>query len=350
MGLFAHTYPIIGIEQGLILGGTHIGSWAVTAFFVLSGYLITASRQRTRFADFLFLRISRIFPAFLICLVVTVTIFAPVAQLINHGTLSGYLRTEPSPARYLFVNMFLDVGAYPIGDTLGYVPYPNAWNGSLWTLYYEFLCYLFVGLLLVWSRAKKTVLPIAIAFTISVVVYANIETVLSYVDHNPSFNLLTGLLPYFLAGALIRMLSPFLGLHWLPGIACLIGFVVAIISFGYSWETRLFSPLLAYGLLWLSTVIPQPQWVAKNDISYGLYIYAFPTQQILVVFGLAVLNPYIFSIIALLLASALATASWFIVERPALRRARQATGRPIERTTISQTSLAETQAPLPTTQ
>ncbi|XPP27425.1 MAG: acyltransferase family protein [Leucobacter sp.] len=62
--LFAHSYFIIGLppESQPLLGNQHLGVWAVAGFFAVSGYLITASRQRTGFADFLLLRISRIFP------------------------------------------------------------------------------------------------------------------------------------------------------------------------------------------------------------------------------------------------------------------------------------------------
>ncbi|MFD5600828.1 hypothetical protein ACFWHR_12330 [Leucobacter sp. NPDC058333] len=44
-------------------------------------------------------------------------------------------------------------------------------------------------------------------------------------------------------------------------------------------------------MLWISTVVPQPKWIARNDISYGVYIYAFPVQQMLAVFGLGSVKP-----------------------------------------------------------
>lgn len=334
--LFAHSFFIIGLDTPSqpLLGGQHLGGWAVAGFFAISGYLITASRQRTGFADFLLLRIGRIFPAFIVCLLVTAFIFGPIAQLINHGTLTGYLRTGPTPGTYLFSNLFLEVRSFAIGDTLSSVPYPDAWNGSLWTLYYEFLCYLFVGVLLIWSRARTSVWPIAVAFLASVLLYANIELALSFVDGNPSFRLLSMLLPYFLGGALIRVLVPHVGLNWIPGSLSLI-LVIFGIEFGPIWTAQLLSPLLAYGLLWLSTVIRQPKWVAKNDISYGLYVYAFPVQQMLALLGLSFLDPYSFSAISFVLAALLATASWYFIERPALRRTRTATGRTADRVLAS---------------
>lgn len=337
--LFAHTYFIIGLppESQPMLGNQHLGVWAVAGFFAVSGYLITASRQRTRFADFLLLRIGRIMPAFIVVLLVTAMIFGPIAQLVNHGTLSGYLRTPTSPFNYVFLNAFLEVRSYAIGDTLATVPYPDAWNGSLWTLYYEFLCYLFIGVLLIWQRARFKVWPTAVAFAASVVLFAQIDLVLSFVDNNASFRLLAMLLPYFLGGALIRLLMPYFGLHWIPGASSLVLVVIGI-QFGPIWSAQLLAPLLAYGLLWVSTVLPQPKWIAQNDISYGMYVYAFPVQQLLAVFGLSILNPIVFSFLALGVTAVLAIASWFWIEQPALRRTRLATGRQADR--INESGLA----------
>lgn len=330
--LFAHTYFIIGLppESQPLLGGQHLGVWAVAGFFAVSGYLITASRQRTGFANFLLLRISRIFPAFIVCLIVTAGIFGPIAQLVNQGSLLDYLKTAPTPGTYVFANLFLEVRTYAIGTTLSTAPYPDAWNGSLWTLYYEFLCYLFIGVFLIWARARRSAWPVVVAFALSVALYANVDLALKLVDDNPSFRLLSMLLPYFLGGAVIRMLITRTGLHWIPGVLSLAVFILGV-EFGPYWTAQLLAPLLAYSLLWLSTVIPQPSWVAKHDVSYGIYVYAFPVQQLLAVFGLVFLHPLLFSAVAFVITFVLAAGSWFIVERPALRRARQATGRSADR-------------------
>lgn len=330
--LFAHTYFIIGLppENQPLLGGQHMGVWAVAGFFALSGYLITASRLRSRFADFALLRVARIYPAFLVVLLATITIFAPIAQLVSQGSLQGYLRTSVSPLNYFFLNLFLEVRSYSIGTTLSEVPYPDAWNGSLWTLFYEFLCYFLVGVLLIWGYAKRSSWPIAAVFVMSVLAYSQVDRVASFFDGNPSLRLFLMLVPYFMGGALIRMLIPFVGLHWLPGAGSL-ALVVVGIQFGPFWAAQALAPFLTYGLLWLSTVVPQPKWIAHNDISYGIYVYAFPVQQLLAVFGLAFLDPLSFSLVALVITALLAVASWYGVERPALRRARLGTGRTADR-------------------
>lgn len=329
--LVAHSYPLTGrLEQAPPMAGQGLGGWAVAGFFAVSGYLITASRQRTGFANFLLLRVGRIYPAFLVVLLMTAAVFAPIAQLVNHGTLAGYLTTGTTPFTYVYSNLFLEINTYDIGDTLASVPYANVWNGSLWTLYFEFLCYLFVGILLIWKRARTSVWPIAVAFVISAVVFANADLAVKAVNGDQSIWLLASLLPYFLGGALIRVLKPYIGLDWRAGSLSLVVLVVAV-YFGPLWTAQALAPLFAYGILWLSTVIPQPKWIAKHDVSYGVYIYAFPVQQLLAVFGLWTLDVLAFSAMALAGTAVLAVLSWFIVERPALRRTRRSTGRPADR-------------------
>lgn len=327
--LVAHSYPLTGrLADAPAIGGGGLGGIAVAGFFAISGYLITASRQRTGFAYYLLLRIGRIFPAFLAVLAATVVLFAPIAQLITHGTLAGYFTTGPTPSQYFYLNMFLEMRTYAIGDTLANVPYPNAWNGSLWTLYYEFLCYLIIGVFLIWKRARTSAWPVAIAFVLSVLLFSRSDLVITF--GSDGAGLLASLLPYFLGGALIRMLQPRIGLHWIPGALSTVVVIIGI-QFGPAWLPQAMAPLFAYALLWISTVIPQPKWIAKNDISYGVYIYAFPVQQLLAVCGLWTLSVPVYSLIALVITVLFATASWFWIERPALRRTRIATGRPADR-------------------
>ena len=76
---------------------------------------------------------------------------------------------------------------------------------------------------------------------------------------------------------------------------------------------------LGYLLLWLGGTLGVRIGV-ENDISYGVYIYAFPVQQSLALAGApAVLGFAGMAGAALLLTLPLAWLSWILVERPALR-------------------------------
>ncbi|MCV7084291.1 acyltransferase, partial [Mycolicibacter hiberniae] len=56
----------------------------------------------------------------------------------------------------------------------------------------------------------------------------------------------------------------------------------------------------------------------RNDLSYGVYIYAFPIQQLLAAFGLARFNPFLFFILATAATLPVAALSWFVVEKRAM--------------------------------
>jgi peptidoglycan/LPS O-acetylase OafA/YrhL len=76
---------------------------------------------------------------------------------------------------------------------------------------------------------------------------------------------------------------------------------------------------LAYAIIVSGALIRNRRLVLRTDISYGVYIYAFPIQQLLVVCGLAFLAPPVFAIIAAALTLPLAALSWFLIEKPALK-------------------------------
>ena len=113
----------------------------VVAFFCLSGYLITGSRWSKSFGDFLTLRIARIYPAFVVCLIVTAAVFAPINYLHAKGNLHGFLGGQTTPFNYVFSNLTLKMAHWDVAETPLGVPYAHAWDGALWSLYYEFFCY-----------------------------------------------------------------------------------------------------------------------------------------------------------------------------------------------------------------
>jgi peptidoglycan/LPS O-acetylase OafA/YrhL len=75
---------------------------------------------------------------------------------------------------------------------------------------------------------------------------------------------------------------------------------------------------LAYLLLWAGTCL-LPPWSMRADLSYGIYIYHWPLQQILVLTALGTAPAVVFVPVSIALALLPAAASWYLVERPALR-------------------------------
>jgi peptidoglycan/LPS O-acetylase OafA/YrhL len=122
----------------------------------------------------------------------------------------------------------------------------------------------------------------------------------------------------FLTGSLFFLFRDRIRYHWLGVVLCLIAIPVAC-----SRQT-----LLAFSLpiLWSYVVF---YWAFADfsllrrfgrnaDISYGVYLYAWPIQ-ILIIYYFRHINPYLLSAITFFSACALGTMSWYAVERPFLR-------------------------------
>lgn len=318
--LFAHAFYITGNGTGPMLHGENLGGWAVAGFFVLSGFLIMGSRMRHSPGEFLVHRIARIYPAFLVVIVLTALVFAPIAGLIERGGLGGFLTTAVTPLQYIWGNLGLEVNSYSVSWTLQTAPYPGAWNGSLWTLYFEFFCYIIVWTLGFLPVFRRTVwLPVAL-WVASVGIHATAE-LWSRAGLDANFTLLFKLLPFFLGGVVAHVVFERWGLHSRIGLAC-IALALLPILLVPRFGGQLSAPFLAYGLLWLSTIIRQPKIVATHDVSYGFYIYAWPVAQLLVLLGAARAGIWMFIVANVLVTLLFAAASWLLVERPIMRATR----------------------------
>src|SRR5215469_16755409 len=77
------TEPFMLLSRGQVTGG-HI---AVDLFFILSGFLISASYERSRSAvSFLRKRVARIYPGVVLLSLVTLVVFAPLAHARVDGS------------------------------------------------------------------------------------------------------------------------------------------------------------------------------------------------------------------------------------------------------------------------
>jgi peptidoglycan/LPS O-acetylase OafA/YrhL len=130
------TEPFNLLSRGQSTGGR----LAVDLFFILSGFLIAASYERSSSAfSYLKKRVARIYPAFILLTLLTVAVILPLA----HGRVAG--ATFPDKARNVIGNMlvlreFGAEGTFPRNPS-GEV------NGSLWSIAFEFWCYIGVMLL-----------------------------------------------------------------------------------------------------------------------------------------------------------------------------------------------------------
>lgn len=284
-----------------------MGDISVDTFFAISGFLIAGSwLGRPRLGSFLLARALRILPAFYACLLFTALVLAPVMVAITGGRL--HLADEWA---YIRANGLMWVNRYEIAGTPEGVPYPHVWNGSIWTLAWESLCYLGIAALGLAGLLRRRRVSIA-AFCL--VWLLALGVALGFTDRWLIVTFARFALVFF-AGVIVQLWADRIPVNrWL-----ITSCAIAIPLSAFLPNYRLVAALpLAYLAIVLGSRLRAPRWQLHNDLSYGVYVYAFPVQQSLAMLGLWRLGP-IFPILSMIFTLPFAAASWFGVERWALK-------------------------------
>lgn len=309
--IFAHS-SLSGRGALPNLGNVGLGEFAVAGFFTISGYLIAASRMRLGWLPFLWRRFLRIFPAYWVSLLVVAFGMAPIASAtFRTGTWHAV-----DASQFVINNAGLLLNQASIGHTLGPHLFPY-WNGSLWTLGYEFAAYIGAGFLLSLGFARSRPVPlIAAALAGFTALHALALGPLNITGATYVQSLQLG--SFFLAGMLLWALRDRVSVSWQPAGLCVVVLSVTVIS--GTWDVL--GPLpMAYLCLWLGARLPL-RIGTENDISYGMYIFAFPVEQVLAMAHFHAGGLIGFSCVATFLTVPLAIASWRFVERPSMQLGR----------------------------
>ena len=289
-----------------------IHTLGVYVFFIISGYLITKSwLRRPNWKSYLAARSLRIFPALVVAVLLSVFVLGPVFTEIG---LRAYF-TDPNTWLYLR-NLYLQP-VFGLSGVFTTVPYPNVVNGSLWTLPIEFTCYLIVPLLMLAPRRARV--PVVLVFAVACIAAFFLATPAQNVFG--FYLLVTAAEPWiFFAGGMLCALL--LERHLFRLDAALLGlFALTIVEAVH--------PDLGHALLWvvlpysvLALGLASSPFVRRasrfGDFSYGMYIYAFPVQQI-VFATVGVLSLTANLVIVVLATGVLSVISWHLVEAPALK-------------------------------
>ena len=154
----SHTFPLAGQAPLRIMGVEDLGALGVSVFFVISGYLVSASYERDPKA-YLFKRILRIEPGLIASLVVTVGLLA----LVTTAPAAEYW---PAAAMYVVRNALLYPAVYALPGVFQDVPFTGVVNGVLWTLRLEFTFY--VVLMLIRARLSLVLALLAVCVAVFV--------------------------------------------------------------------------------------------------------------------------------------------------------------------------------------
>jgi peptidoglycan/LPS O-acetylase OafA/YrhL len=294
-----------------------IGTASVYGFFLISGFLIAGSWERSNnLWAFLRKRIARIYPAFIAAMTIQAFVLAP---LLSENTRRPTLRSQ---LKALFMGIATLFG-YDWWNgpwrLLSGNPFPRELNGSVWTIKYEFACYLFTAVLGVLGVIRRPRLLATLA-TVALVVSAT-----RLAARREGSELVGGtwslFLAVFLTGSVVYAYRERFALS--PSMV-LASIVIGFASFWSPAAARwCLAPCCAV-LLFSAAKAHNPtlaRWGKHGDFSYGMYLWAFPIQQIIVHVHPG-LRPLQLAISAWPLALIAGVTSWYAVERPFLRDAR----------------------------
>jgi len=307
--IITHSYVVLGLGPDWLEahGFPQFSEFGVNAFFAISGYLVCKSLQRNASPlAYLRNRALRIFPGLTVLILVTIFVAGPIMthtwfpEWFEYLTNLSLFQMTPTLPHFFATN-----------------PIPVI-NGSLWTLALEVTCYLLL-LSVSWVGAlnwKGTLLMLVgcyVALMGDLLWQGNVLFGMSTFQ-------LARLGLYFWGGAFIATITlPRSWALWATSV------VVALAPFYLfasdpDWKIKAyaFNLLLPFIVIFAAERLPKLAFLNRFDISYGVYIYAFLVQQMLVRhFGIG-LHPTSLSLLTIAIVTPIASASWFLIEKPAL--------------------------------
>lgn len=315
MVIFSHSFPLssgtYNIEPLYVLTGgqTDFGNFAVCVFFFFSGFLInrTVHKGQSGYAFFK-ARCLRIFP----CLAVVVILCAFVLGCsVTTYSLKEYL-ASPGTYQYLLNIVFVPKHSLPgvFEENQG-----SPVNGALWTLRVEFLCYITCYIL--WKmglsekrRMKYLILPFLITYFVSCyIIFAK----------SPAFRAALRACGIFYCGMIYYTYREFIRINRLGVLLCGVGLALSSAAHLYDIGLLFCLPyILAY--LAFGTRIKWSTFGEKTEISYGIYLCAFPIQQTITMLFGGSMTPWLNFFMTLPLALIGGFLLNILVEKPLMRR------------------------------
>lgn len=311
MVLCSHQFVLLGLPEPSPLGDS-LGAIAVMMFFAMSGFLVTQSWYHDpHLMRFALRRLLRLWPALIVATLVIALIGATLTSLPPQAYFGHDLRRFIT-ANSQFRPLYTLPGVFPTAP-------PNlvlsAVNGSWWTIPLEARCYVYLAVLGAIGLRHRLLSLLALGL----VVLMYVKTLPGHSRADSLENLSYFYIAFFLGGVCARQYLDALRRHARLTLGAVVGCVwlATVLALPRLAEWAVMVP----ATLWLgSASTPGLRRAARyDDLSYGIYIYAYFVQQLSVRvwpansdYGLTVLA-------ALVGSTALAWCSWHAVEAPALR-------------------------------
>lgn len=309
---FAHGSYFYDQQQPVFFNNTYsLGSLSVYIFFFISGHLNFQSWDRSpRWTAFGTKRALRVFPGLAVAAFVSVF---TIGGLMTTLDLKSFLSSAQTWG--LFINYASALATLnDLPGVFAHNPLPNAVNGSLWTIKYEIIMY---GLLVIFGMARllsrrrlALVVATSAAAFLLVKVPALDEGTITWRDF-------WQFAAIFFAGAAFNHIPVDRRFWLIPPL---------LAGFAISCTGNSLAVIQGGVFLWLPCLVflaaywrPLTHVRLRHDLSYGIYIYAFPVQQAVTEISLKHgLSKPICLAAALIVVLLLALLSWICVERPAI--------------------------------
>lgn len=316
------------------LGLPYTGVWATSVdfivqcaldgFFILSGYMITASAMKSRqIGRYASARIFRIFPGLIATVLLLWLVIGPLFTTLPATEYWSQTQTWLFPLKLIAqIDPMAGLPGVFAGSPMG-----ESMNGPLWTIRYELMAYVGVGVLMMVGLYRKnaqvllwTALTVAFGLAVEAFGYRGIgeETIGTLARFAPAFMIGAA----FHAGRKYLRLSPAFA-----GLAVLAALLTQHLPIGWMMlDIALASIYLLVGYV----RIPGPAGEkVRNveDISYGLYILHWPIGMMV----FALLPGLTTTALAVIMLPLAVLAGWglrVLVEKPTLALKRKLDNRP----------------------
>lgn len=310
MVIWGHAYvisPEIGKSDFItyLLPHDTSGSIAVKIFFFLSGLVVTNSILITNSpTKFIASRFFRIWPALFVTCVICAYIIGPVVSTLP---LREYFNPENRISLYVLNNISL-LTQYNLPGVFLENPHPISVNGSLWTIPYEVYAYITLLCLFCLGFYKKPLLLVFFAAAITFESVAKSKIVFFSIPSNPEVPMLAAC---FAFGSVLATYKNVISITPKTFIAL---WTLYILLMDNPYSMYLSYAAIFIAILYLSKTKSLLKIKLKADISYGIYLWGFPIQQIIAMHFLnkGVLFNQILSIFVCIV---LGWASWHLVEK-----------------------------------
>lgn len=305
--------------------GIKLGTAGILGFFAISGYLTTVSAKRSpSFRSFAAARFLPFYAGLVVAALAVAFLAAPTGAFLTGGQygLRGAL-TFVGAALFL-VNGVTTTPS--IGTSLrGNADYLD-WNGLLWPATWEVLCCAIVAVIMFLLRrhSAERHAPMLTALLLTATTAIDSSQIFAKGFEPDRTAFVLPFIAFFLAGSLLAHYRKRTRLELLPAmLAAALALAFLITDLGPILTALPFT----YLILFAGSVRSLTRIRLGHDISFGLYIYGWPIQQLLVALHLpAILPPLGFAALALLSVWPVAFLSCILVEQPAKRWRRSPRG------------------------